>query len=43
MDTYRYACSKAVTAVPVMGAVLKSSEELAKANMPRVAGATTDS
>lgn len=29
VGTYRYACSKAVTAVPVMGAVLNSSEESA--------------
>ena len=41
IEAYRKACSKAVTSVPVMGAVLKSSAESAKAQRPRVAGAST--
>lgn len=41
MRAYRKACSRAVTDVPVIGAVLKISEESAKAHNPRVAGATT--
>ena len=40
-ETYRKAVSRAVTAVPVIGAVLKSSEESAKAQRPWVTGATT--
>lgn len=40
-ETHRKACSSAVTFTPVMGAVLKSSEESAKASKPWVAGAAT--
>ena len=40
-ETHRKACSSAVTFTPVMGAVLKSSEESAMASKPCVAGAAT--
>lgn len=40
-ETHRKACSSAVIFTPVMGAVLKSSEESAKASKPCVAGAVT--
>ena len=40
-ETHRKACRSAVTFTPVMGAVLKSSEESAKASKPCVAGAAT--